>query len=58
MTNLLMDQQSEGVNFIGLNIILIGIVALAIFAYLVMLIRKRWKKGFLHDAEQGPKGTK
>jgi hypothetical protein len=58
MTTLLMTQQSEGVNFIGLNIILIGVVALAIFAYLVMLIRKRWKKGFLHDAEGGPKGTK
>jgi hypothetical protein len=44
-----MNQNPEGVNFIGLNIILIGIVALAIFAYLLMLIRKRWKKGFLHD---------
>jgi len=53
-----MTQQSEGVNFIGLNIILISVVALVIFAYLVMLIRKRWKKGFLHDAEEGPKGDK
>ena len=51
MANLLMNQDSQGVNFIGLNIILISVVALAIFAYLVMLIRKRWKKNFLHDAE-------
>jgi hypothetical protein len=58
MANLLMNQDSEGVNFIGLNIILISVVALAIFAYLVMLIRKRWKKGFLHDAEEGPKDGK
>ncbi|HTY57750.1 MAG TPA: hypothetical protein VMF59_02995 [Bacteroidota bacterium] len=53
-----MNQNPEGVNFIGLNIILISVVALAIFAYLVMLIRKRWKKGFLHDAEEGPKDGK
>ena len=53
-----MNQDSQGVNFIGLNIILLGVVALAIFAYLVMLIRKRWKKGFLHDVEDGPKVKK
>jgi hypothetical protein len=53
-----MDQQSQGVNFFAQNVILLSIVALAIFAYLVMLIRKRWKKGFLHDAEAGPKDGK
>lgn len=58
IANLLMSQNPEGVNFIGLNIILIGVVALAIFAYLVMLIRKRWKKGFLHDSQVRPKGKK
>lgn len=58
MANLLMNQNPEGVNFIGLNIILISVVALAIFAYLVMLIRKRWKKGFLHDAVKEPKDKK
>ena len=58
MTKLHMNQNPEGVNFIGLNIILIGVVALAIFAYLVMLIRKRWKKGFLHDTQVRPKGKK
>jgi hypothetical protein len=51
-----MNQNPEGVNFIGLNIILISVVALAIFAYLIMLIRKRWKKGFLHDADEGTEG--
>jgi hypothetical protein len=58
MTRLHMNQNPEGVNFIGLNIILISVVALAIFAYLVMLIRKRWKKGFLHDAVKEPKDKK
>ena len=53
-----MTQDSQGVNFIGLNIMLISIVALVIFAYLVMLIRKRWKKGFLHDADGGTKEKK
>ena len=53
-----MNQNPEGVNFIGLNIILISVVALVIFAYLVMLIRKRWKKGFLHDAAKVSKDKK
>ncbi|HTR98825.1 MAG TPA: hypothetical protein VML00_03685 [Bacteroidota bacterium] len=44
--------------FIGLNFIVLAGVALVIFAYLVMLIRKRWKKGFLHDADTGPKEKK
>jgi hypothetical protein len=39
------------VNFLGLNIVLIGVVALVIFGYLVMLIRKRWKKNFLHEVD-------
>jgi len=46
-----MPQDSQSVDFLGLNIILISVVALVIFGYLVMLIRKRWKKNFLHDAE-------
>lgn len=49
-----MQQDSQSVSFLGLNIILIGVVALAIFGYLVMLIRKRWKKNFLHDVEKDP----
>ena len=43
---------SEGVTFLGLNLILLGVVGLLIFAYLVMLIRKRWKHNFLHDVGQ------
>jgi hypothetical protein len=42
---------SEGVSFLGLNIIVIGIVLLFIFAYFVLLIRKRWKAGFLHSVD-------
>jgi len=41
----------ETQNFLGLNIIIIGGVALIIFGYLVMLIRKRWKHNFLHSQE-------
>ncbi|HXX63385.1 MAG TPA: hypothetical protein VEO56_06260 [Bacteroidota bacterium] len=46
-----MTQDSQSFDFLTLNIILIGLVVLVIFGYLVMLIRKRWKKNFLHDAE-------
>jgi len=35
-------------NFFRDNIVLIGIVALVIFGYLIMLIRKRWRERFLH----------
>lgn len=42
---------SENVSFLGLNVIVIGIVLLLIFGYFVLLIRKRWKAGFLHPAE-------
>jgi hypothetical protein len=44
-------QDSESVTFLGLNLILIGVVGLLIFGYLVMLIRKRWKHNFLHNVE-------
>ena len=46
-----MVQESPGISFLTLNFVLIGVVALVIFAYLVMLIRKRWKKNFLHDVD-------
>ena len=43
--------ESESVSFLGLNVIVIGVVLLLIFAYFVFLIRKRWKAGFLHPTE-------
>jgi hypothetical protein len=45
-------QTSEGVDFIGQNLIAIGIIGLLMFIYIVLLIRKRWKKGFLHDSDK------
>ena len=36
------------VDFLKNNLILIGIILLVIFVYLLLLIRKRWKQGFLH----------
>jgi hypothetical protein len=44
-----MDQPDTAViEFLRSNLILIGIVLLVIFGYLVMLVRKRWRQGFLH----------
>jgi len=45
-----MIQSPEGVDFLGLNFIAIGGIGLLIFVYLVLLIRKRWKQNFLHQA--------
>jgi Flp pilus assembly protein CpaB len=42
---------SETVQFVGLNIIVIAVVLLLLFGYLVLLIRKRWKANFLHPVE-------
>jgi hypothetical protein len=43
--------ESESVSFLGLNFIVIGVLLLIIFTYFVLLIRKRWKAGFMHDVE-------
>lgn len=52
-----MDQPDTAVvEFLRSNLILIGIVLLVIFGYLVMLVRKRWRQGFLHtDGKDDPK---
>lgn len=42
----------QDTNFFMDNIVLIGIVGLAFFWYLLMLIRKRSRKGFLHDEKK------
>ena len=42
---------SETVQFVGLNIIVIAVVLLFLFGYLVLLIRKRWKANFLHPVD-------
>ena len=44
-------QNSQGISFLGENLIAIGVIGLLMFVYLVLLVRKRWKKGFLHDKE-------
>jgi len=45
-----MIQTPEGVDFLGLNFIAIAGIGLLIFVYLLLLIRKRWKQNFLHQA--------
>jgi hypothetical protein len=42
-------QTSQDVSFLNLNVLLIGVVGLLVFAYLVMIIRRRWRSKFLHD---------
>jgi len=37
------------IEFIELNLILLGALGLGVFFYLVFLIKKRKKKDFLHD---------
>jgi len=47
-------EDSQSINFLQENLLLIGIAAVVIFGYLVLLIRKRWKKGFRHDDVRKP----
>ncbi len=42
-------EDPQAISFLQENLLLIGIATIVIFAYLVLLIRKRWKKGFRHD---------
>ena len=42
----------QDTNFFRDNIVLIAVVALGIFWYLLMLIRKRWRQGFLHNRQK------
>ncbi len=44
-------QDSHGISFLGENLLAIGIIGLLMFVYLVLLVRKRWRKGFMHDKE-------
>jgi hypothetical protein len=45
-------QDNAVVEFLRSNLILIGIVLLVIFGYLIMLVRKRWRHGFLHTDDK------
>jgi hypothetical protein len=46
---------NEGFDFIGQNVIAIGAIGLLMFVYIVLLVRKRWKKDFLHDNKKKEK---
>jgi hypothetical protein len=45
-------QDPQAVSFLQENLLLIGIIVIAIFGYLLLLIRKRWKNNFRHDDGQ------
>ena len=47
-------QDPEAVSFLQENLLLVGIAAIIIFGYLVLLIRKRWKRGFRHNSVNKP----
>jgi hypothetical protein len=47
--------ETEGVSFVGQNILLVGGVGLAIFVFFVLLTRKRWKANFLHPQDSSDK---
>jgi hypothetical protein len=49
------EQDPQSMNFLGLNIIIVGVFVLAAFAYLVIMIRKRWKRGFVHEPDKKAK---
>ena len=42
-------QDAEEVSFFRDNLVLIAIAALVIFGYLLVIIKKRWKNGFIHS---------
>jgi len=45
----MIGQTPQDVSFLNLNVLLIGAVGLLVFAYLVMIIRRRWRSKFLHE---------
>jgi hypothetical protein len=45
-------QSPESVSFLQENLLFIIVAAFVIFIYLLMLIRKRWKKGFKHHSDK------
>jgi hypothetical protein len=48
-------QTNNGISFIGQNIIVVAIVGLLMFIYVLFLVRKRFRKNFLHNPEKKPK---
>jgi len=42
----------EEFEFLGLNAVIIGIIVLAVFAYLLLLVNKRRKEKFLHSRKK------
>jgi hypothetical protein len=45
-------QNNDSFSFIGMNLITIAVIGLLMFVYLIFLVRKRWRKGFLHDRKK------
>lgn len=42
------EQDPQNVGFLGLNVVVVGVMVLVAFGYLLFLVRKRWRDRFLH----------
>lgn len=45
-------QGQDTYSFLSQNIILLGIIGIAVFGYFLLLIRKRWRQNFLHQSDK------
>jgi hypothetical protein len=48
-------QAPDDISFLNMNVLFIGFVALVVFIYFVLLLRRRWKNKFLHQSPKNPK---
>lgn len=49
-----MQQDPQNVSFLGWNLIILGIFGIAVFGYLIVMVRKRWKSGYTHRSGKPP----
>ena len=42
-------QAPDDISFLNMNVLFIGFVALVVFVYFLLLLRRRWKNKFLHQ---------
>ncbi len=48
-------QGPDDISFLNMNVLFIGFVALVVFIYFVLLLRRRWKNKFLHQPRKESK---
>jgi hypothetical protein len=55
MGHRMLVQAPDDISFLNMNVLFIGFVALVVFIYFVLLLRRRWKNKFLHQSPKNPK---